>query len=42
MDAIETEFAGGSFPHRLLTMLSEAGDSEGLKIAYEMICEVRK
>ncbi len=40
--AIDREFAHGSFPHRLLNMLSKAGDSEGLKIAYEMISEVRK
>jgi DNA repair protein SbcD/Mre11 len=42
MDVINSEFAHGSFPHRLLTLLSEAGDTDGLKVAYEMVREVRK
>ena len=38
---IDREFVEGSFPHRLLTALSEE-DELALQLAYEMIQEVRK
>jgi DNA repair exonuclease SbcCD nuclease subunit len=39
---IAREFTEHSFPHRLLTALSAAGDHEALQIAYEKIRESRR
>jgi exonuclease SbcD len=39
---IAREFTDHSFPHRLLSTLSDAGDHEALQIAYEMIREARR
>jgi hypothetical protein len=39
---IAREFTEHSFPHRLLTALSSAGDHEALQTAYEMIRESRR
>jgi DNA repair exonuclease SbcCD nuclease subunit len=43
LDAINSEFTDGSFPHRLLTTLAgKVEDQEALQIAYELIQEVKK
>jgi predicted phosphodiesterase len=39
---IDREFTEHSFPHRLLSALSAAGDHEALQIAYDMIRESRR
>jgi DNA repair exonuclease SbcCD nuclease subunit len=40
---IDEEFTAGSFPHRLLTELSQnESDSQALQITYELLSEVRK
>jgi DNA repair exonuclease SbcCD nuclease subunit len=41
-DDISREFSEHSFPHRLLSALSAAGDHEALQIAYDMIREARR
>lgn len=42
IDIINQEFTEGSFPQRLLTILSEMDDTDALQIAYDLIKEVRR
>lgn len=39
---INSEFTEGSFPHTLLTSLSDDGDDEALQVAYELLQEQRR
>jgi DNA repair protein SbcD/Mre11 len=41
-EAIDAEYAEGSFPHRLLTRLREAGDLEALEAAHGLLGEARR
>ena len=40
--SIDSEFPTGSFPHRLLSALEAAGDTEALETAYELVQEARR
>jgi exonuclease SbcD len=40
-EAIDREYPQGSFPHRLLTRLLEAGDAEALSLALELLEKAR-
>jgi hypothetical protein len=40
-DAIDREYPAGSFPHSLLTSLFHDDDQEALRIAHELLGELR-
>ncbi len=41
-EAIDRDYPQGSFPHQLLSRLAEAGDTEALSLAQEMLEETRR
>jgi hypothetical protein len=40
-DAIDREYPAGSFPHALLTSLFQDDDQDALRIAHELLGELR-
>ncbi len=42
LEAIDREYPQGSFPHQLLTRLAQAGDTEALSLAQELLEKARR